>query len=251
MRAWMVITALMLLSACEPETVGQVDPNKLPPLSGQEQVLLTAAEVNLRQGNLPQAEKNYLSAVSVSKGRIEAHLLLAKLYLDQKQYEKSAAIVKRGQAYQPNNAPLAYLEGKIAMQQNQPEAALQAFERGLKQAPSDIDLLSGAGVANDMLRRHAAAQVLYLRALALNAEADGGAVRTNLSMSYILSGKPREAIKLLEKIATKPDADATQRHNLALAYGLLNYHTKARNLLKGELSEEARMQSIERVKAYW
>jgi Flp pilus assembly protein TadD len=249
MRTLAILTALMFLAACENETAGPVDPNKLPPLSGQEQVLLTAAEANLRQGNVARAEKNYLSAVSVSKGRIESHLLLAQFYLDQKQPEKAADIVKRGAVYQPEHPRLAYIEGKIALQQNQPEAALAAFEHGLKNQPSDGDLLSGAGVANDMLRRHAAAQVLYLRALGLNPEGDTGALRANLSMSYILSGKSQEAVNLLTKKPV-PDVSITERHNLALAYGVLGQHDKARALLKGEMTEEARLQSIARVKSY-
>ena len=244
-------TALILfLAACSGDEDVAVDPNKIPPLSGKEQSLLITADNDVRQGNLEAAERDYLSAVGASKGRVEAHLGLAQLYNRTKQPAKAREILEMAQKFQPNNPGVNYLLGKSDLNAGNYKAALDAFSRGLTQAPDDLDLSNGAGVAHDMLGEHRAAQAIYTPAISRNKGKNLSAIRTNLAMSYLLTNEPKKALPILQAEAKKPEASLTTRHDLALAYGLLGNNTAARAALKGDGDEPTRVATLARLKEY-
>lgn len=245
-----VLGALMLLAACDGGAPGPAEGSALQPLSVREQAILTGAESALRQGDLAVAERDYLSAVAASNGHIEGHLGLARLYAITHQTQKQRDILARAAELQPNNPTVNYLLGKLELADGDQEAALGLFNKGLKTAPDDLDLLNASGIANDMLGRHLVAQSLYQRAAQANPRGNLVGVHTNLAMSYLFTNQPKQAVALLKPEVKKPRAASVTRQNLALAYGLMGEHAKARALLKGEVSESARMAALERLKAY-
>lgn len=246
---WLMM--VLALTACEPAGVkGPVDVSTLPPLSGQEMALITAGDAAADRGNNGQAEQNYVDAVARSKGRVEAHLALANFYAKTGELAKAQAILERANGLQPQHPRVAYLLGKMYLTENRIEDGLRVFDTALATYPADLDLLVAAGIANDMIPKHATAQALYQRAQAMNAKSDLTVLRTNLAMSYILTGKSSMAVDLLKADAAKPDASAVTRHNLALAYGVLGRDGEARKVLKNELSEAERKANVQRIKDY-
>lgn len=251
MKQRILLAAMLLaLTACEPQVTGPVDVTALPPLSGQEIALITSGDVAAQRGNHAQAERNYLDAVSRSKGRIEAHLALANFYAATNELEKARNVLERANRLQPQQPRVAYLLGKMYLTENRIREALAVFEASLKMYPADLELLTATGIAYDMIPQHATAQTFYQRAQALNPKADLTVLRTNLAMSYILTGKPQMAVDLLKTDAAKPGASAVTRHNLALAYGVLGQDKEARALLKDELSEQERLENVQRIRQY-
>ncbi|MFZ4541159.1 MAG: tetratricopeptide repeat protein [Rickettsiales bacterium] len=227
-----------------------VDAATLAPLSSREQALLIGADGAAQQGNFVAAEKDYLSAIAASTGHVEAHISLARLYEKQQQPAKEQAILERALALQPDNATVNYMMGKVHMDANRYNAALDSFERGLKQRPNDLDINLGKAVSNDMLAQHSAAQLVYARTMNMNPNANLTSLRTNYAMSMMLSGNPIKAIELLQPEVKKPDVPTVTRHNLALAYGMLGRHAEAKKLLNGEIDEETRTLAIARMKEY-
>lgn len=245
----MLISAFLFLAACE--TGGEtkaVDTAHLPPLSGREKALIMGAESAARQGNMDVAERDYQNAIAASAGNIDAHMGLARLYATNKQPEKERIILERAATLQPDHPLVTYLLGKRALNAQDYPTALAWFTRGLTRAPQDTDLLSGAGIASDMVGKHTAAQAFYTRALTAPGAALG-LVRTNLAMSYLFSNQPAKAIPLLKDDAQKADASPVTRHNLALAYGLLGKTAEAKAALKGQ-NEPARLAALARMKDY-
>lgn len=242
--------ALFTLCGCEPSGPQPVDLAKLPPLSGKEQALLTTAEGAASQGNMAQAEKNYLQAIGLSEGHVEAHLALAELYIQQNQPAKAREVLNKAVQFQPGHVAVNYMLGKLYLQDGDASAALTAFQRGIKTQPGSLDLLSGAGIASDMLRKHGKAQRYYEDAIAKNPSADLALVRTNLGMSYLLDNKPDKAAEVLEVDGTQEGASAVTRHNLALAYGMLGRNSEAKALVAGEMSEDERQASLKRLAQY-
>lgn len=248
--AVLLLLASLSLAACAlSETEQPVDVANLPPMSGQERALLIAADAAAASGDVATAERNYLTAAAKSQGHVDAHLSLANLYMRGKQPENARDILTRAAKFQPDHAEINRLLGKLAVGEGQAQAALSYFTRGLKTAPSNMDLLVGAGIANDMLRQHSAAQNYYESAMKLHAKEDLSMVRTNLGMSYILSNEPKKAIEVLKRDARKKNASAVIRHNLALAYGILGRHADARQVLQGDLTEDQRLQSLQNIQA--
>lgn len=248
MRNLTASLALLTLAACGGAPSGPVDVAKLPPMGGQEMALLAAAEAAAQQGQFAQAEKNYLDAVSRSEGHVEAHLATADFYVRSNQPVKAREVLQRAAQFQPGHVAVNYQLGKLYLQAGNATDALTVFERGLATQPTSLDLLSGAGIACDILRKHEQAQRYYQLAMAQNSSADLTLVRTNLAMSYLLSNKPDKVIDLLKTDAAKPDASPVTRHNLALAYGMLGRHAEAKKILGNDLSEDERQASLRKLR---
>lgn len=248
MRSSLLLSLILLLSACALQSANEpVDVSNLPPMTGQERALLISADAAVSGGDVASAERNYMSAVAQSKGHIVAHLSLARLYISQNKNDKAEEILEKALEFQPGNAEANRLSGKIALEDNKPADALERFDAGLKADPTNPDMLSGAGIANDLMHKHAAAQVIYLRALSLRPNDDMSLVKTNLAMSYLLDNKPKKVIDLLKKEVKNPAAPPALRHNLALAYGALGMHKQAIGLLSREITEDERQQSLKRL----
>ncbi len=244
--------AALFLFACEPAGVtGPVDVSKLPPLSGQEIALMTAGEAAAQRGNFAQAERNYLDAVAKSQGRVEAHVALANFYLSSKEREKAKEVLERASALQPQHPKVAYMLGKIYLTEGKVDQAIATFNKSLELYPTDLDLLTAAGIAYDMKPQHATAQGLYQRAMSMNPKSDLTMLRTNLAMSYILTGKSAVAVDMLKADAAKPNASDVTRQNLALAYDMLGKAKEADTVLKpGELSAAERAANVKRIQEY-
>lgn len=253
MRALPIVLFLLALTACDggDSTVkGPVNLATLAPLTAREQSLIYGADGAMQQGNIAAAERDYQSAVAISTGHIEAHLALANLYEKQGEPQKQRAVLERALIFQPNHPLANYLIGKLDLDANRFADARAAFARGLASQPSNTDLATGLAVATDMVGEHEAAQTIYQRVLRENPKASLAGLRTNLAMSYLLSGTPKKAVELLQAEAKKPGASSVTRHNLALAYGLLGRNAEAKKVLNGDIDEETRLLAVARLKEY-
>ncbi len=254
MRFIPALVMLVALTGCElvdsASTPKAVDSAALAPLSGREQALILGADGAAQQGNYAAAERDYLSAVAASTGHVEAHLGLARMYEKQRQPQKETEILTKALELQPKHPVANYMLGKLQLEANRYAEALETFRRGLVTRPDDIDLAMGEAVTQDMMGNHVAAQIIYQRVIGNNSKANLANVRTNLAMSYLLSGTPQKAVDLLKADIKKSDSSPVARHNLALAYGMLGKHTEAKKLLNGEVDEETRQLTLARMKEY-
>lgn len=251
-----LLPALMLactLAGCSLSDSGKktaVDTASLGPLTSREQALIYGADGAFQQGNYAAAERDYLTAVEASTGRVDAHLALARMYDKQGQREQEQVILTRALELQPNHPLANYMLGKLYLETNDFADARSAFQRGRQSRPDDLDLSIGEAVTQDMLGNHRDAQRIYSRIISTNPQAKLENVRINLGMSYLLSGDAEKAVEILKVDAKKPGASAVARHNLALAYGLLGRNTDAKTVLNGDMDEETRLLALGRLKEY-
>lgn len=250
-----VLLALALSSCALPDfetspTSEAVDASSLAPLSSREQSLIYGADGAYQQGNIAAAERDYLAAVGLSTGHVEAHMALARLYEKQNKAQSARAILERALTFQPKHALANYMAGKIALDENRNDEARAYFTRGLQTQPENIDLAVGQAVADDMLGNHEKAQATYTRIMRMNPKGNVSGLRTNLAMSYLLSGAPQKAVDALKAEAKKPDVSPVTKHNLALAYGLLGKTAEATKLLEGDIDEETRLLTVARLREY-
>lgn len=226
--------ALMTISACASP----------PGPESKEPAALTEKENNLLQlglkvekgGDTESAIGFYKKAMERSDGKVDGHLALSRVYIDQGKYLQAEEVLEKAKAVQSNNAEVNLRLGKIAIRRQQPSRAIAFFEDGLKELPGNVDLLNGKGVALDMMARHEEAQLQYRQALA-GAKTQYPFVENNLAMSYIITGKYDEAIEVLHGI-TEVESSPVMRQNLALAYGLKGDMAKAREWGGRDLSEQ-------------
>ena len=243
---------LIALTGCEmlEPSPSSADAASRAPITSRERALIYAADGAAAQGNYPAAERDYMAAMSEGSGHTEAHLGLAQLYLKKGQNDKALPVFEKALEVDPNHAFTNYLVGKLYLDANRYTDATGAFDRGLKQQPNNLDLATGKGVTEDMQGNHIAAQMQYLRAMKTNPTANLSNVRTNLAMSYMLSGEPKKAADLLKNEGNKAGASSVTRHNLALAYGLLGQHAQAKKLINGEMDEATRQLTMARMREY-
>ena len=86
----------------------------------------------------------------------------------------------------------------------------------LAEDPTDPRIHNALGVISDQRGQHEAAQFHYREALA--ADPTNLSIASNLGLSLALSGQRDEAIALLNKVVSDPNASEVSHHNLALAY---------------------------------
>ena len=226
--------ALLGVAACQPQPT---DAQKQEPgITDRESDLIQLGRKVEKGGDVESAIGLYKQSIEHSKGNIDGHLALSRVYLDQGKIMQAEEILQKAKQMQPNDAEVNLRLGKIAIHKNAPKQALGFFEDGLKELNGNVDLLDGKGIALDMLARHTEAQLQYRRALA-GAKTQYPFVENNLAMSFIMTGKYDEAIDLLQGVKDM-ETSPVMRQNLALAYGLKGDMMKAREWGGKDLTEK-------------
>lgn len=101
--------------------------------------------------------------------------------------------------------------------------------------PENAAYINLLAVSHDLMGDHSKAQVLYQKALSI--DASNLPVQSNLGLSYALSGDSSRSIALLEHVVKRPQATSKDRQNLAVSYALAGLMPKARMLFRKDLSE--------------
>ncbi|MFO1242469.1 MAG: tetratricopeptide repeat protein [Rickettsiales bacterium] len=239
------VIVLLALSSC---AQGPVPEAPKTPISEKETNFLRLGRNVEKGGDVNSAIDLYKQAIEVSKGGVEGHLALSRVYLEQGHRTQAKDVLLQAKKLQPNNPEVNLRLGKIAINRNEPKDALGYFEAGLKDLSGNVDLLNGKGIALDMLGRHEEAQIEYRQALS-----DGNGnfpfVENNLAMSCIMTGKYNEAIDVLQGIKNVEDSPV-MRQNLALAYGLKGDMDKAREWGGKDLNEREMNENIAFYQSY-
>jgi Flp pilus assembly protein TadD len=146
---------------------------------------------------------------AAAQERLAAALERARLY------PEALTAVNRAVALGGAPAQRLQLQGRIALEAGELATAAAAYRAALAAGPPSVGALSGLGITQDLMHRHAEAQALYDQALRLS-PSDWG-VRSNLAMSLMMSGKPEAATEALANAGIDPTAPRRARHDLALA----------------------------------
>lgn len=124
---------------------------------------------------------------------------------------------------------------------DQPRAAITHLEAALKISESPR-VYNAMGVAYDLAGDHGAAQAYYRTGLDISA--GNLSLQNNLGLSLSVSGRHDEAIRVLRKTAASPRAQARNRLNLALAYGMAGETEAAAEAARLDLDEAAVQQNL-------
>lgn len=114
----------------------------------------------------------------------------------------------------PDNAAVVGEYGKLLVQENRPQIAVQFLRRAVELQPNDWTLYSAMGVALDQLSDQNNARLAYERALSL--KPGEAAVLNNYAMSRMLAGDAVGARALMVKAQASGSRDPKITHNLAL-----------------------------------
>jgi tetratricopeptide (TPR) repeat protein len=144
-----------------------------------------------------EARKAYQKAIDLDPKCVEAHIALARLYLNQEDYDR----------------------------------ALPAFQRGLQQNPQSVALWFESGLA--YARRKDFTQALQCLGKAHELDKENHEVAMTYGLALARAGRPQDAVAVLSRVMNKAEAN----YNVARMMQHLNRPDQARQYVQAALNE--------------
>lgn len=207
----------LLITACAPQPIDQ---GQAKPDMGTDKAasLMRIARASLEAGDVASAADLYLQATRQENAPAEAYERLLDSYIALGKINEARDVMKTAADKHPDNADFRNRQIGLELRTDTPTRALPLVEHAIAKFPQDARFYNLKGVALDKIGKHTDAQEAYAQGLARSVSHAG--IRTNLGMSYILSGDYAEAIRVLKAVVDEGSDTAQTRQNLALAYGL-------------------------------
>lgn len=120
------------------------------------------------RGRLDEAQVHFTAVLALRPDSVEAHLNLASLEMRLKNWVAAAAFLERARRLDADNPDVWYEAGRLALQQEQFDAAEARFSQALQRRPRHAGALAGMGVVQYRRGRHDAARGELEQAVALD-----------------------------------------------------------------------------------
>ena len=226
---FIMLCSVFLVRCTEPET--------LPMDLSSGTSLYRLAENMKQRGDYGSAIRLYRQSLLVAPDVQETQTGLAEaLFLDQ-QFKESRSLVERLLVKSPQDQQALNLLGRISIAQHDPETCLKAYQTLVEASSAQDGLaMNGLAVCYDLAHKHRKAQDFYLKAMQL--DPDSPFIKANYGLSLALTGKTKEAIKILSTLPYQKQDNIQSRHNLAVSYGLSGDLKKAEELFSKDLKPE-------------
>lgn len=188
-------------------------------------------------GNPEAAVKFYTKALEANPEMAKSYVGLAEAYIDMKLLDAAENNLRKAEVKGGNRKKIAYLRGKCYLLRGNLEDARRQFSKY-----TTPDCLNALGAVYDNLGDHKKAQQLYKQVIVSHPKYIDA--YNNMGLSLMLSDDYKNAIFYLENACTLPDANATYRGNLALAYGLAGQIEQARAIYAQDYDGEELEQKV-------
>ena len=203
---------------------------------------LKAAEMARARGDVPQAIRDYRDIIKECPGCKKAYLGLGRALIDANALVEAKLAFEKAIALFPKSSDAYAGLGLVYLLIDQPENSINSFDTALTLNPRNAGAFNGYGMALDMINEHETAQANYRAAMEL--DPTNISYESNLALSMALCGNESEAIHILERLVSSPNATPRVRQNLALAYGLAGDIKNAKKVGRIDLSDDMVMNNI-------
>jgi len=243
-RAFFCIFVLLILSACE-------NTQKAPlALDSQKADLKKITESLKQNGNVQSATMIDQQIAGLDAKDEKSFLSLAESLQAAGKNPEAIGVLKTAHSLLPGSEPVKLKLAKAYVDSSEPAPALKILEVVKNQQTTEYYNLFG--IAHDMQEKHLPAQEAYNKGLVIDGLDEN--LRNNLAMSYLLTDKTADAIKILEELVKSPYTKTKNlpkyRQNLALAYGISGKNDKAYKFLAKDLPQGQIQQNLGFYKAY-
>ncbi len=175
--------------------------------------------------NKPEAAEAFAAYLQLQPQDRESRRQLARMWFEQKDYEKALAELDRADADTPPSPESLKLRADILIAQKNWDAAIGVLETALQQAPRDAVLHAGLGRIYLQKRDFAAAEKELRLALGLDAQLTD-ALR-DLGAVYYLAGNYPAALQALDLLAKRETPGAGSWFIRATCYDKLGRRQEA------------------------
>ena len=210
------------------------------PESGKVNALVRVADTTAAAWDMASAIQMYRNAYRIDPFNSDVSERLGEALLRVGEFDDAVEVF--GKAARGGGTPGAHIGmAKALIALDQPRAAITHLEAALKisESPRVYNIM---GVAYDLIGDHGAAQAYYRTGLDISA--GNLNLQNNLGLSLSVSGRHDEAISVLRRSAASPRAQARNRLNLALAYGMAGQMEAAAETARRDLDEASVQQNL-------
>ena len=179
-------------------------------------------------------------------GEKSASIAYARALRALTRYNEAVAVMQAAAVKAPKDEDVLGEYGKALADAEQLSQARDVLTRAYTPDNPRWDVMSVQGAVADQMGDHQAAMQFYRDALKI-APAEPG-VLTNMGLSLALSGRLPEAESALRQAAAIPKADALTRGDLALVLALEGKFAEAEQVGRTDLSSEAARTNVEAIR---
>ncbi len=140
---------------------------------------------------------------------------LARVMEDLEQTASAEEAYRAALLLDPEQTDALYGLGKIYIDQQRYEEAVEPLEVAAQQDTDDPRIYNALGVIKDQQGQHSEAQAYYRQGLGHSPR--NVSLRNNLGLSMVLDGQPEAGLAMLRDVAAEPAAGATTGRNLEMA----------------------------------
>jgi Flp pilus assembly protein TadD len=226
------LAALVLCACHASQPIVQPRPsalNTMPSTASEFRI----ADAALQSGNVQMASSIYERELSTHPDSLPALQGLGDALYMTGDIARARQLYEKALQVAPGKREPSIGLARIAIRDRRFDDAIALYRPLVSANASDGLAWEGLGTAYDLKGDHDTAQTTYRAGLKAN-PADM-ALRSNLGLSLVLGGNPREGANVLLDIASAPDAPPQARQNLALAYGVLGNGDAAGRILSMDL----------------
>ncbi len=133
--------------------------------------------------------------------------------------EQAMAAYRRIIETAPQHTDARYALGKMHIARGEYDTAAAEFQAALRHNTDDPRLYNALGVVHGLIGANESAMQAF--AAGLEIAPKHISLRNNMGLALVMDGRHEEGVRMLETVAADPAADATNHHNLQLAYGMV------------------------------
>ena len=198
-------------------------------------VLSTLAADQYANGNFDKARSTIDQAIRLSPDNAAGRVLSAKLYIEAGQLEAAERELLQALRDDPANAEAEYLSGVVYQRWQQPQRALEFYQRACDKAPAELAyVMAKAKMLVAMGRRDEALAMLQAKVAYFE---HSGAIRDEVGLLLVQQGRYPQAIEMFRRAGILAPDDLTIKEHLAMALFYAKEYSESAGILSSLLAD--------------
>jgi len=198
-------------------------------------VLVGLSQDQYQNGNFDKSRSTLDEAIKLEPDSAAAHVLSAKLYIENGQLELAERELTVARQADPKCAEADYLSGVVYQRWQQPEKALVFYQDACDKAPAELAYVMAR--AEMLVAMDRPDEALALLQAKINYFEHSGAIRDEVGLLLVQKGNYPQAIEMFRRASILSPDDLTIREHLATALFDGRQYAESAGILAGLLAE--------------
>jgi Flp pilus assembly protein TadD len=190
--------------------------------------LYTLASDQFKEGSLEKSQETLGQALHIEPNNVALHLLAAKLAVEQDQLEAADAQISEVHRLDPSNAEADYLKGVLLERWHDPTHAQAAYADAVNKNPKELAYLLADAEMLVLLDKSPAALTLLQSKLSVFEHS--GVMRDEIGLLFANNKQYDESIVMLQEASRLSENDQTIREHLAFTLYAASRFTEAQQV---------------------